>query len=337
MKIAISEAPFKETERKGLHASCPPQEIITSASNTAQCGGPSYLPLHRPSFFLVGAPKAGTTSLYQWLRSHPDIFLPSVKEPHWFNLDDGLGNIFTLAEYESLFKDAPARAVAIGEATPWYLSSASAIEGILAYQPNARFIVCLRNPCDLAPAMHAEMYIQGLEGLDFATAWRVQDERRRGRRIPAFARATRPYQFGECCRLGEQLEFLLSRAGRDRVLPVLLDDVKADARAQYLRVLDFLGAPDDGRRDFPLANGRRTFRRPRLARLRYAVRTAKARLGVTRGLGLLSRAHERNIVPADRPEELPADLRAELRQYFAPDVALLGSLIGRNLTREWAL
>src|SRR5262249_24261803 len=57
------------------------RKIITSASNTAQSGD---LPLRRPSFFLVGAPKAGTTSMNSYLALHPDIFM-ATKELHYFS------------------------------------------------------------------------------------------------------------------------------------------------------------------------------------------------------------------------------------------------------------
>jgi hypothetical protein len=59
--------------------------------------------LRKPNFFILGAPKCGTTSLAEWLGTHPNIFLSAVKEPHFFNTDDRRG-VMTLATYEDLFR-----------------------------------------------------------------------------------------------------------------------------------------------------------------------------------------------------------------------------------------
>src|SRR5215467_11507820 len=87
----------------------------------------------RPNFFLVGAPKAGTTSLARYLAQHPDIYMSPVKEPCFFSTEvrpenfadspNGAGMITEWAGYEALFRDA-GDANAIGEASVCYLWSA---------------------------------------------------------------------------------------------------------------------------------------------------------------------------------------------------------------------
>ena len=109
-----------------------------------------------------------------------------IKEPHFFNTDDRLG-IASLSEYEDLFRDAGAcsRRRSIGAV----LVRAVAISNILQYQPDARFIVLLRNPIEMAVALHTEMVIAGLENIiDFQTAWNLQDQRRWARRLPMLPR-----------------------------------------------------------------------------------------------------------------------------------------------------
>ena len=58
--------------------------------------------LRRPNFFIIGAPKCGTTSLSVWLSEHPKIFMSPIKEPHFFNTDDRQA-VTTLDQYEALF------------------------------------------------------------------------------------------------------------------------------------------------------------------------------------------------------------------------------------------
>ena len=118
--------------------------------------------MRKPNFFIIGAPKCGTTSLSAWLGDNPQIFMSSMKEPHFFNSDDRQA-VRTFDEYEALFRGATEEHVAIGEASVWYLSSAEAVSAILRYQPEAKFIVMVRNPIDMAPTLNGEMLLSGLE------------------------------------------------------------------------------------------------------------------------------------------------------------------------------
>ena len=130
--------------------------------------------------------------------------MPPLKEPHLFNNDDRQA-IGTLDEYEGLFRGASEEHIAVGEASVWYLSSANAVTAILGYQPEAKFIVMLRNPIEMAPALHGEMFLSGLKyEHDFSMAWGLQEERRQSRRIrDSWAR--RRFLYGEICSPGTQL------------------------------------------------------------------------------------------------------------------------------------
>jgi hypothetical protein len=290
----------------------------------------SSFEMRKPDFFIVGGPKCGTTSLWSWLRAHPHIFMSSPKEPHFFNSDDNLG-ISSLTEYEALFRDARDSHGAVGEASVWYLSSPVALQNIRRYQPEARFIVLLRNPIEMSVALHSEMLIAGWENVtDFGTAWRLQDERRQGRRIPAFSWLERSFLYGDVCLLGAQLARLLAAAKRNCVLPILLDDIRENPRREYIKVLSFLGVSDDGRDNFPAENSARMLRWPWLARYGFVVTELKRRLGINVRFNFLSAAYASNVVAAKRPL-LDQDVFDDLREYFYCDVELLGKLIGRNL------
>ena len=287
----------------------------------------------RPDFFILGAPKCATTSVARWLGEHPRIFMPALKEPHFFNTDDRQG-VATLGEYQNLFAGAGENCLSAGEASVWYLSSANAARNILAYRRDARFIVMLRNPVEMAPALHAEMVLTGHENVrDFRAAWDLQDERREGRHLPPLVWARRRLAYGEICCLGAQLERLLSLADRSRVLTVVLDDVVADSRREYQRILRFLGVEDDNRADFPVHNRARTARSPRLTRSLFVLTQIKARLGVKFSLGLWNRLAEFNVMESPR-DDPGAETRDLLCRYFKRDIELLGRLIGRDC-RSW--
>ena len=96
-----------------------------------------------PNFLVIGAPRAGTTYIYQNISSHPEIFLPTPKELHFFDRHYEKG----IEYYEDFFKNA-ADYKAIGEATPAYLHTKCVAERIKQNLNNIKFIVCLRNPVD---------------------------------------------------------------------------------------------------------------------------------------------------------------------------------------------
>jgi hypothetical protein len=223
----------------------------------------------------------------------------------------------------------------IAEASTSYLFSKTAVPGILAYAPDARFMVMIRSPLEMAHALHDEQLYQGDEDIaDFTKAWSLQGERAAGHSIPASCRDAQLLQYGPFCRLGEQLDRLYGLVPRTRVHVAVLDDVKVDAGAEYSRVLEFLGLCDDARRIFPIHNASKRRRSGVLARAIRKVGAARRALGPTyRGLGLLNRVSSWNRVARQRPRLSP-DTERELSHYFRDDLALLSDLMNRDLT-DW--
>src|SRR5690242_3134640 len=125
----------------------------------------------RPDLFIVGAFKAGTTSMYEYLRAHPQVFMSVPKEPTYFGADlSARYRRMSEDEYLGLFRDArPDQRV--GEATPWYLYSTSAAAEIKAFEPAARIVIMLRNPVDVMFSQHSQLLFNQREDLaDFGAA-----------------------------------------------------------------------------------------------------------------------------------------------------------------------
>ena len=156
--------------------------------------------MNKPNFFIVGAAKAGTTSMHEYLCAHPDIFMPSgadlrltrnaLKEPYFFGSDLDIAEYWSIRDreqYLSLFVDA-GNAKRIGEASVWYLPSTEAASEIKQFNPNAKIIIMLRNPVDMVYSLHGQFLRSGNEDIvDFEEALNVQEDRRNGRRIPTSA------------------------------------------------------------------------------------------------------------------------------------------------------
>lgn len=295
--------------------------------------------MKKPNFFIIGAPKCGTTSMAAWLAEHPNIYMAPVKEPHFYNTDLTHRAIKSKKEYESLFKKAGPSHLAVGEASVFYLFSKVAVPRIEEEYPHARYVVMVRNPVEMAYSFHEQLLVSGDEHIkDFAKAWELSPERRQGRAVSRWCREPKLLDYQSICKLGEQIERLFEIVPRDRVLVLVLDDIKENPRSEYLKVLDFLGLPDDGRICFPIRNPAKQLRWPLIQK---AVRVlgegwvlAKRSLGIPRHVGntgILSAIMRHNVRYRPRPP-LGDKLRQELSDYFKKDVEKLSRLLNRDLT-----
>ena len=298
----------------------------------------------KPNFFLVGAPKCGTTALYEYLRPHPNIFLSKVKEPHFFATDLGsYPAIKTPDAYSALFADSTARHLRVGEASVYYLRSSVALGNIREFNPEARIIAMFRNPVDMVYSLHSQLlYVAEETVSDFETAWRLQERRGRGLDLPRRSRGSFLLQYAQVGQFGTQTERLLSTFPREQVKLILYDDFAASPQAVYDDVVQFLEIPHDNRRDFPRINDNkrarvawlRNFLRKPPPFLRTTVRSLKRTAGGTRLASLTAGVVARNTVNERRPP-LPPAFRAELVEAFSEEVALLSRLLNRDLS-HWA-
>lgn len=288
-----------------------------------------------PDFYIVGAPKCGTTALYHYLSEHPGVFLPFGKEPHYFADDlEGMRDVKSLDEYLAMF--TPRRQhQKCGEASVMYLYSHVAVDRILEANPDARLIVMLRNPLELVPSLHSQCLVALFEDqTDLAAAWRLQAERAAGRSLPDGCPEPKMLQYAEIARLGAQLERFLERAPRAQVKLILFDDFAADTPRIYAEVLEFLGLPSDGRTEFPRVNANKALRSRWLhrwldyRRVPHSVRRAGRLLGLHR---LHYRIKMLNMTAAKRQPLDPA-MRAEMASAFRDDVGRLSALLQRDLS-----
>lgn len=273
----------------------------------------------RPNFFIVGAPKCGTTSLASWLSQHPDVFIPAEKELNFFNDDHRYPTRLTPQQYGRLFSSANAKA--IGEASVWYLYSRTAVRNILAYQPDARFIVCLRNPVEMAFSLHHQQIFSRCEDiLDFRSAWEAQEKRKGG--APVIACERSQLYYGDICRLGEQVEHLLTQT--PRVHFVHLEELREDPRTAFKRVLDFLGVANF-EPDFTARNTAKERRSLWLQKALNFLFRAKLKLGIRTNFRALTKFYNWNTRASQWKED--PELALELEEYFREDQAKLAELI----------
>lgn len=291
----------------------------------------------RPDFFIVGAPKCGTTAMYSYLQEHPQVFMPFHKEPLYFGADlQRRYGQMTEEQYLALFADARPGQIA-GEASAWYLYSQTAAREIHAFAPGAGIIVMLRNPIDVMYAQHSQLLFNRQEVItDFGEALEAEDERREGQRLPPGPIRAENLFYRQMVRFADQLQRYLDEFGADRVHVIVHDDLRRDTPAQYRRVLEFLGVDPEFRPSFALRN---TNKRPRsggLQQMIYAPPRPIRALAPWLRRSRLAHAVRGALVTmnsrVEQRQQMDPALRRRLTEEMRPDVERLGALIGRDLS-----
>jgi len=292
----------------------------------------------KPNFFIIGAPKCGTTSLASWLSSHPRVFMSPNKEPHYFSTDFNHGDIGSLDQYEALFNNSLDSDLAIGEASTEYLLSENAVPEIEKTYPGSRYVVMVRNPVEMAFSLYNYEKMGGREPIKtFEEAWRKSPARRKGELVSRWCSDPKWLDYQKVASLGQQLKRLLNQIHESRVLVLFLDDIKNDPRKEYLKVLEFLGLDDDAQMSFEPENIARSRKWSFLTRVVEVVGLASRkikklfRIPLFKGTGLLRFVVRMNKGNATSLE-LDLGLREEMREYFHKDVELLSALTGRDLS-----
>lgn len=293
--------------------------------------------MKKPNFFIVGAPKCGTTALSEYLRNHPNIFMSVPKEPHYFSTDMKpycFSN--TLEEYLSLFSESKSEHIAIGEASVLYLYSKDAIKNIFTFDQNARIIVMLRNPIDYIYSFHSQLVLNCDETeIDFQKAWHLKESRKKGENINKNHRIPKLLYYDEVAKLGSQVNRLLAYFPQNQVHFILMDDFQKNTLDEYKKVLKFLNIPYDGRNHFPRINENKTLRSVKIAKLKRSnifkfLRKLKSQLGLSK-LPLLGWLYNWNKIKTKR-KPLDANFRNELLATFLPEIEKLEELLKTDLS-----
>jgi Sulfotransferase domain len=294
-----------------------------------------------PDLYLIGAPKAGTTTIAGWLSGHPDVYWSVPKEPYYWASDyprmRAHYGFDDRAAYEDLYSsDAASEARYRGDGSTTYLYSERAIPDIVAAVADARFLVCVRNPVDLVVSYHrTQLVALNEDEPDFGRAW----ARHRDGELPD----TDPlddklldYTMIGC--LGAAIERLLRDVRREQLHVVVFDDLAHDPLGTWDAIAAFLGIDASKVPSLGAANASNKVPRwPALRRLTHrppsalepGVRRLRqwSRTTSTPGVAALKRQMWR---PQPRPIAASRE-RHELADCFKSDVELLSELLGRDL------
>jgi len=285
-----------------------------------------------PNFLIVGAARSGTTSLWHWLRQHPQVYMPRYKEPAFFVHNFG---VFTQDEYLSLFKPGRGRPC-IGEASTAYLSAPESPPWIHELLGKVKIVAILRNPVERAYSMYCWMAMIGLEPLEtFEEA--IEQESRRMGSLPFQQNcliASHNYQYFNAGLYVDRIGPYISIFGADRVKLLLFDDLKSDPSGFCADVCEFLEISNANGHAFRSENGAVI---PRSTPLQFRLRAMRARTRKLMGMSHLSvtswyiMAMLINKARGAKKPMSPA-IRAELVERYRTSVEQLSDLLHRDLS-----
>jgi hypothetical protein len=300
-----------------------------------------------PDFFVVGAPRCGTTAFCRYLARNPQICFSRPKEPHYFTRlnQDPSADELRRDYLDRCFGHCTAEHRALGEGSVSYLYLPDTLERIRRFNPDARFIALVRNPLGMLPSYHLRMrFLLQEDEPDFGRAWALEPARARGERVPRHCLDPRLLMYSQVAQLGAQIERLFAVAGRDRSHVIVFDDLTADTLGVYRRALEFLHVDDDGQEKFERRYESQIYRYRWLQHLLFVPATRGGKMIDTlqrRGRrynpdgskrpSLVKRLTGWNKIKAS-PAPLTPQMAAVVREALAPDVLLLSRLLDRDLS-----
>lgn len=285
-----------------------------------------------PNLFIVGAPKCGTTSMYEYLRRHPQIFFPASEEDYWrakepnhlcpdLQVEDRYA-IRVRQDYLKLYEGCEEKTWR-GDASPYNLCSEIAPMFIRKLCNDPRILVMLRPPLDMLRSYHRDLLRIHLENItDFHQALQVTHT--------STVKGYRNYLL--LAQFAPQVERYLVEFGRHAVKIVLLEDLARAPERTIRTVFDFLGVDDTFRPDFRVYN-----ETPRNGSLEHFFKAMYNQQGIgymaQKAFPYAARRKFLNFIRRHEPiHERPDPRDDDLRREFVPQVNHLAELIDRDLS-----
>ena len=279
------------------------------------------------NLFIVGTPKAGTTSLHHYLNEFPEILMSIRKEPDFFSdreiqeqgLYYGTSRINTLSKYNSLFSswiDEPI----IGEASVSYLFYPDVPERIKLYNENSKIIIMLRNPIERAFSHYLMDYRLGLTSNSFEEEFDKKET----------------LNFQQYFVLGNyfhQVKRYLNSFGKENVHIIWYSDFKENTANELNKVISFLGLNTDFKLDFNKIHNSFSMPKNNFIRKIYSIVWLRKTLSFLLPENLLIYIKTVLFNKVNKPK-LSDRTRELLYEYYLPDIERLEELLSVNLS-QW--
>lgn len=297
-----------------------------------------------PNFLIIGAAKAGTTALYNYINQHPQVFMSSEKEPHFFAFEGEKVNfsgtagekewlnrnaITDINLYQQQFRDV-SKETAIGEASALYLYIPKAAERIRHHIPEVKLITILRNPVERAYSAFIFQKRDGLEpDLDFAQALAAEEWRRQNNWVPIYYYQHMGFYY-------HQLKRYFDLFPQEQIKVYLHDDFTSNPLSVLQDAFRFLGVDDTFNPNMSARHNVSGIPKNKVLHefLRAESHPVKTLLKplIPKKLrrSVMLNLHNNNL---EKATPLSQDIRQQLSELYEEDILKLQDLIQKDLSK----
>ena len=281
-------------------------------------------------FFIVGAPKSGTTSLYHYLSEHPQVEMSSQKEPDYFSdkaiHEQGMyyakNRINTLDKYDSLFVQK--ESVVYGEASVSYLFYENVAEDIKKYNPDAKIIIMLRNPIERAFSHYLMDYRLGLISDSFEN---VLAKKSKHKNAHLFYQ-----QYIEVSKYSRQIQRYLDFFEKDNILFIDYEDFKKNVSKTVDQVYNFLNISTEFVADINTKHNTFIMPKNKIIRLIYSFVFLRKILTFLFPVYLVKNIRVL-LFKSDKKPELLKETRSLLSIIFNDDIKKMEEVLAKNYSK----
>ncbi len=303
----------------------------------------------KPNLFIVGQPKSGTTALHQFLGQHPEIYMSSIKEPHFFCADFhlesdrayGKQRFFDFrneAAYLQLFSKAKNVKVA-GESSTNYLYSQVAAEKIHNFNPDAKIIIILREPAKFLYSLHSH-YVKFTEENepDFLRALALETERKQEQSLSPRVTSPSYLYYSQRVLYYQQVKRYGDRFKSNQIKVIIFEDFQSENDCIFRDILEFLGVDPSFIPEYSAVNVNKE------VKFKAVNNLINSPLAKNISKNLISQEFNEfirdNIVEKflwhQAPKStMPEDIKLQLMQQYKSEVSKISELLDIDLVTKW--
>ena len=303
----------------------------------------------KPNLFIVGQPKSGTTALHQFLGQHPEIYMSSIKEPHFFCADFHLESDLAYGKqrffdfrnesaYLELFSKAKEVKI-VGESSTNYLYSQVAAEKIHNFNPDAKIIIILREPAKFLYSLHSH-YVKFTEENepDFLTALALETERKQ--EMSFSPRVTSPsyLYYSQRVQYYQQVKRYCDRFNSDQIKVIIFEEFKSENDRIFREILEFLGVEPGFNPEYAAVNVNKEVKFKAINNLINSPRVkniSKNLLSQEFNEFVRDKIVEKILWHQAPKAKMPENIKVELMQQYKSEVTKISELLDLDLLTKW--
>lgn len=303
----------------------------------------------KPNLFIVGQPKTGTTALHQFLGQHPEIYMSSIKEPHFFCADFHLESdraygkqrfydFRSESAYLQLFSKAKNVKVA-GESSTNYLYSQVAAEKIHNFNPDAKIIIVLREPAKFLYSLHSH-YVKFTEENepDFLTALALETKRKQEEALSPRVTSPSYLYYSQRVQYYQQVKRYCDRFKPEQIKVIIFEEFKSANERIFREILEFLGVEPNFIPEYSAINVNKEVKFKALNNLinnPLAKSISKNLLSQEFNDFVRDNIVEKLLWHQAPKAKIPEEIKLQLMQQYQPEVAKISELLQLDLLSKW--